>query len=124
MIPASVALWLQTVPPDTPSGTPHMIEAIGLALAIGLAKVWDARVSHPKIRKERNDELDTRLNNIRQAIKSSTEVIQGDVNALGTDVRVMKGTMDVVAGDVKGLKDRELARLEADAVVTRRGRRR
>lgn len=100
-----------------------MIEAAALILAIAIGKFYDARFAHPKVRKERNDELDTRLNSIRQAIKTSSDLIQGDVTTLSGDVRQMKGTVEVVASDVKGLKDRELARLEADAVVTRRRRR-
>lgn len=101
-----------------------MLEAIAIVVAFAGAKLWDARVAHPKIRKERNDELDTRLKNVTHAIgvaQQSNELEFGKLN--GRFDRV-EGTVKVVAEDVKGLKDRELARLEADAVVARRDRRR
>ncbi len=112
----------QTTVLPVPGLTVHWLEVLGIIMAIALGKVFDARIANPKIKKERNDELDTRLNSIRQAINSSTDLIQQDVVTLTSDLRAVKGTVDVVAVDVKGLKDRELARLEADAGPTRRSK--
>ena len=116
-------VWTLTRVIAPPVISTEWMTVAGLIAAIALGKVYDSRFAHPRIKKERNEELDTRLNNIRQAIKSSTDLIQQDVTTLSSDVRVVKGTMDVVADDVKGLKDRELARLESDAKDTRRRRR-
>ena len=118
-------MTLQTLPmPD--SLWPHVIEATAFGVGLFLKYLYDGKRSEKHadtVKQQRNEELDSRLNNIRQAIKSSTEVIQQDVVTLSGDLRAVKGTVEVVASDVKGLKDRELARLESDAGVNRRRKR-
>lgn len=101
----------------------HWAEGVGLLVLYAGHRLWESRIAHPKVRKERNDELDSRLASIRTAISVSTDSVRGDVTTLGGELRAMKGTVEVVASDVKGLKERELARLETDAQASRRRKR-
>lgn len=102
----------------------HWLEVGGIVLAMALGRVWDSRFAHPKIKKERNEELDGRLKTLRDglglAISTGHQSLSHELTTLSSDLRTVKGTVDSMAGDVKGLKDRELGRLESDA---REGRR-
>lgn len=113
----------QTLPVPNPLMA-HWAEAASLFALYVAHKLYALRIEQPKVKKERNDELDTRLNNIRQAITSSTQLIQQDVTTLSTDLRVVKSTVDGMAKNVEGLQQRELERLEADAAPTRQRRKR
>lgn len=94
----------------------HWMEALGIMLAIALAKIYDARFAHPKIKKERNEELDTRLTSIRAAIDISNQTIRGDVTTLSGEVRDLKSHVigpdgkNGLRGDVRTLQ-REFAEL-------------
>lgn len=102
----------------------HWMEAAGIILAMALSKVWDSRIAHPKVKKERNNELDAGLGPIRDAIGYAQQSNNMEFGKLNTRFDRVEGTVDVVADDVKGLKDRELERLETDAREARKARRR
>ena len=101
----------------------HWLEAVGIVAAIALAKVYDARFAHPRIKKERNDELDSRLNSVRTAIDISSQAIRHDVTTLSGEVRDLKA--HVIGPDGKnGLRGEvRIVQRELAALAPRRRRR-
>ena len=119
----------QTAVPANPTMS-HWIEAAGLAFAYGVAKLWETRSTkkqHATTKVERNAELDQRLTTLGKNLDTAISVVHQsntmEFGKLNTRFDKMEGTVDSVAGDVKGLKERELARLESDAAPTRRQKR-
>lgn len=106
----------------------HWMEAAGIILAIGLGKVWDAKFAHPKIKKERNAELDSRLNSLRTAIDVGHQSLSGEVATLTTNLRTDIATLSAhvigpdgqngLRGEVREIKT-ELAMLAPRKLVGR-----
>lgn len=114
-------------PPLPSDAMPHLIEAVALGVALVLKAAWDHRVQQKHTsttRRERNEELDTRLKNVTHAIGMAQQSNELEFGKLNSRFDRMDGTVEAVASDVKGLKDRELARLETDAAPTRQRRKR
>jgi len=88
----------------------------GTVLAIALGKVYDARWLQPKVKAERNREVDM----VRNAIDLAQQSNVLEFGKIGTRLDKVDGSMEVVKSEVTGLRTRELDRLE---IASRRRKR-
>lgn len=109
----------QTLPmPDASSM--HWMTDLGIILAMALSKVWDARFAHPRIKKERNEELDSRLISLRTALDIGHQSIRDDLQGVVSRVQDLsahvigpdgqnglRGEVREMKADVRGLLERE-----------------
>lgn len=110
----------------TPTEIPGMLTLGALAVLYAFAEWLKSRSqnkTHAKTKEERNAELDSRLNPIRDAIGLAQQSNNMEFGKLNSRFDKVESTVETMAKNVDGLQTRELARLEADAVVTRRRKR-
>lgn len=111
--------------PVTPV-TAHWMEALGLVMAYSATKFIEFRQgkkhsAHTKL--ERTAELDSRVTSLASAISLGQQSNESEFGKINTRLTKIDGTMEVVKGEVAGLRQRELDRL-TDAATPARGVRR
>lgn len=100
----------------------HWIEAAGLVAAIAASKLYDARMGK---KKDRHAEagMDSRIKSILNAVTISQQSSEQEFSKVHGRLSIMEGSVETVVTEVKGLRERELQRLEDDARPSRRRRR-
>lgn len=111
--------------------TLHMVgEGILLGAFMVIKGLWDDRKTSKRTaatKKERNEELDTRLNSLRQVISLNHDNLKGDVQAVSTEVRDLKAYVigpdgqNGLRGDMRELKGKVEGLLTREPPARRRG---
>lgn len=100
----------------------HVSELIALAALFAVKGLWDWRKDKATIQSTRGD-LDHRFKSLTTAIDINQQSNVGEFGKVHSRLDKMEGSVEIVKKEVTGLREREIARLEADAGAHRRRKR-